>query len=42
MDNKQRFEEPLCDVVRFNVGDVISSSDDWGGGDIELWNIQDL
>lgn len=35
MDTKKLFEEPICEIVKFSVEDILTSSveaeeDDWG------------
>lgn len=37
MGNKLTFEEPLLEVMRFGVEDIITNSnDDWGGGLVDF------
>ena len=36
MGNKLTFEEPLLEVMRFGVEDIITSSTDWAGGAVGI------
>ena len=36
MKNKQIFEEPLLEIVGFDVEDVITSSGYWAGGEFAI------
>lgn len=40
MVDKQRFEEPLLQVAHLDVEDIISSSTDWGGGNMDIFKIE--
>ena len=42
MDDKKKYQEPLLDVMCFTADDIITTSQDWGGGDIDICSIQDL
>jgi len=38
---RKTFAEPSCEVICFDVEDILATSDgeDWGGGDADLWSI---